>query len=82
MWFRSKNPKEATQIYTNKESFSKAARDKPDSPQSGLSRVLATESVMGKKVSFPEAAEKYLEINLMRNACDLYKGNYKILLVK
>lgn len=52
-------------------------------PQSALACVLATESVMRKKETpFPEAMEKYLGINLMRNACDLYKDNYKILLVK
>lgn len=37
---------------------------------------------MKKEMPFPEAMEKYLGINLMRNACDLYKDNYKILLAK
>lgn len=36
---------------------------------------------MKKEMSFLEVMEKYLGINLMRNACDLYKDNYKILLV-
>lgn len=67
---------------TNKSPLRKVAGDKTSLPQSVLACVLATEGVVKRETPFPEAMEKYLGINLMRNACDLYKDNYKILLVR
>lgn len=69
---------------TNNQPLRKVAGDKASLPRSVHACVLAAESVVEKKKkdAFPAAMENYVGINLMRNACDLYKDNYKILLAK